>query len=100
MFILEVLQKLYQMIKRNSGVFLMLSIVFSMVMNLPLENGLGLFALVMLALPLIFAACSLTIYFLLISLDEEFRLIATILACCINIYCGLMLRFDLPVPFE
>jgi hypothetical protein len=69
-------------------------------MNLPFEDGLELFAVVMLALPLIFGACSLAIYFLLISIDEEFRLIATILACAINIYCGVMLRLDLPVPFE
>jgi hypothetical protein len=69
-------------------------------MNIPFEDGLELFALVMLVIPLIFAACSLAIYFLLISIDEEFRLIATVLACAINIYCGLMLRLDLPVPFE
>lgn len=69
-------------------------------MNLPLQAGLGLFAVVMLVLPLIFAACSVVIYLLLIFLDEEFRFVATILACCINIYCGLMLRLDLPVPFE
>jgi len=73
---------------------------FSTIMNLPLEHGLGLFAIVMIVLPLIFSLCSLVIYFLLNALDTDFRLIATVLACGINVYCGLMLRLNLPVPFE
>ena len=88
------------MTKQRSIWLVVASIVFSIVMNLALEHGLGLFALVMIVLPLIFALCSLIIYLFLNALDFEFRVIATVLACGINIYCGLMLRLDLPVPFE
>src|SRR5688572_9550885 len=89
-----------RMSKQRSIGLVIVSIVFSIVMNLPLERGLGLFALVMIVLPLISLLCSLVIYFLLSALDTDFRNIATVLACGINVYCGLMLRLNLPVPFE
>lgn len=86
--------------KRQSIGWIVLSIIFAIVMNLPSERGLGLFALVMIILPLMSALFSLLLYFLLIGLNSDLKILATILACGINVYCGLMLRFNLPVPFE
>ena len=88
------------MSKERSLGFIAASIIFSFIMNLPWDPGLGLFALAMIVLPIIFALSSLIIYFLVCAFGSEFRLLATILACGVNVYCGLMLRLELPIPFE
>lgn len=81
--------------KNNSTAWILLSVGFSVLMNFPFNmSGKGLFVLVQLALPWIFAGFSLVAYFLIYFLNKDLKLIATVIACAINIYCGLMLVFN------
>lgn len=64
-----------------------------------MRPGIEMGFFVVLVIYVILTATSLIVYFLLCLIDEEFRLMATIMSCIINIYCGLVFSLGLPFPF-